>query len=104
MQELEALWTAIEAEVPGSKNFHEPHLGEVAGKRKREPDREEVDNLDELIVKLTEELAKLELDNKIKSNFKYKLDPPKRVGNEAGDGTSMRKPAASPVTDIIKKF
>ena len=77
MKELETLWTAMEADGPGSENSL------VAGKRKREPDRDEVDNLEEMIKKLTEDLEKLELDRRTKqvSSFKFELDPPEGVKN-----------------------
>ena len=77
MKEIETLWTAMEADGPGSENSL------VAGKRKREPDRDEVGNLEELIKKLTEDLEKLELDRNTKqvSSFKFELDPPEGVKN-----------------------
>ena len=90
----------METDGPGSENSL------VAGKRKREPDRDEVDNLEELIKKLTEDLEELELDKNSKqvSRFRFELDPPESVKNDDEDSIITCKPAASPVAYIINKF
>ena len=62
-------------------------LGRWLKKRKREPDRDEVENFEESIMKITEDLKKMELDRNIKPNvnFKFKLDPTESVEKNDGD-------------------
>jgi hypothetical protein len=100
VRNLETLWTVMGAGVPGGESFQEPHLGVMAGKRKREPDRDEIESLNDQIKVLTVDLSRLEL-NKI--NIKIKVDPPE-VSNEGRDSTTFCKPVASPVADMIHKF
>ena len=54
MKHLETIWKAMEAELPGSMIYLEPHLGKMDGESKRE-------ELDDLMTELTEELAMPEL-------------------------------------------